>query len=92
LHVQDMLCCHLDQAVAVSPKRTNRANESGRPKTGTQQSHRMEVLKPLAIGNVGLPAGNILHVLRIDKAHIHATGLQDLIHRDPVHAGGLHRD
>jgi hypothetical protein len=52
----------------------------------------MEVLKPLAIGNVGLPAGNILHVLRIDKANIHATGLQDLIHRDPVHAGGLHRD
>src|SRR5579859_5382207 len=28
LHVQDMLCCHLDQAAAVSPKRTNCADHS----------------------------------------------------------------
>ena len=75
LHVQDMLCCHLDQAVAVSPKRTNRANESRRTEAGTQQSYRMEVLKPLAIGNVGLPAWNILHMLRVDKAHLQPTRL-----------------
>ena len=45
----------------------------------------MEVLKPLAIGYVGFPAGNILYVLRIDEAHLHPAGLEDLIHGNPVH-------
>ena len=70
LHVQHMLCRHLDQTAAVSPERANSADEAGRTETGTQQTHRMEVLKPLAIGYVGFPAGNILYVLRIDEAHL----------------------
>jgi hypothetical protein len=30
----------------------------------------MEVLKPLAVGDLGLPAGNILYVLRVDEIHL----------------------
>jgi hypothetical protein len=41
-----------------------------RTETGTQQSHRMEVLKPLAVGYVGFPAGNILYMLCIDETHL----------------------
>jgi hypothetical protein len=70
LHVQNMLCCHLDQTAAVSPERADSTDEPRRTETGTQQTHRMEVLKPLAVGDVGFPAGNILYVLRIDEAHL----------------------
>src|SRR6266446_6100192 len=64
LHVQHMLCRHLDQTAAVSPERANSTNEARRTEAGSQQTHRMEVLKPLAVGHVGLPAGNILYVSR----------------------------
>ena len=70
LHVQHMLCRHLDKTAAVSPERANSADEARRTETGTQQTHGMEVLKPLAVGHVGLPAGNILYVVRIDETHL----------------------
>jgi len=69
--MQNMLCRHLDQTAAMSPERANSTDEARRrTEAGSQQTHRMEVLKPLAVGNVGLPAGNILYVLRIDEAHL----------------------
>jgi hypothetical protein len=70
LHVQHMLCRHLDKTAAVSPERANRADEASRTEAGPQQTHRMEVLKPLAVGHIGLPAGNILYVLRVDETHL----------------------
>ena len=70
LHVQHMLCRHLDQTAAVSPERTNGTNEARGTEASSQQTHRVEVLKPLAVGHVGLPAGNILYVLRVDEAHL----------------------
>ena len=33
----------------------------------------MKVLKPLTIGDVGLSAWNVLHMLRVDQAHLKAT-------------------
>src|ERR1700676_3383101 len=63
LHVQHMLCRHLDQTAAVSPERANSTNEARRTEAGPQQTHRMEVLKPLAVGYVRFPAGNILYLL-----------------------------
>src|SRR5271156_67487 len=49
LHMQDVLGCHLNQAVAMSPERSNGADESRWPKTGTEQPNRVQVLEPLAI-------------------------------------------
>src|SRR5580700_993716 len=65
LHMQDVFSCHLDQAAAMSPKRSYGTYESRRAKAGTQQTDRMQILKPLAIGNVCLPARHVLHVLRV---------------------------
>src|ERR1700682_1172003 len=42
LHMQDVLGCHLDQAAAMSPERSYGADEP-RPKTGTEQSNRVQV-------------------------------------------------
>src|ERR1700732_222458 len=54
LHMQDVLGCHLNQAAAMSPERSYGADEPRWPKTGTEQSNRVQVLAPLAIRNVGL--------------------------------------
>jgi len=51
----------------------------------------VEILDPLSIGDVALSARNVLEVIRIDQENFDTAGLQDLVHRNPVHAGGLHR-
>src|SRR5450631_2992249 len=92
LHMQDMLGRHLNQAAAVSPERAYGTDESRWPKAGTEQSNRMQVLEPLAIGYVCLPARYVLHVLCVDEVNFETACFQDLIDRNPVHAGRLHRD
>jgi hypothetical protein len=92
LHRQDVLSCHLNQAAAMSPERSYGADESRWPKTGTEQSNRVQVLEPLAIGYVCLPARHVLHVLCVDEVNFEATRFQDLMDRNPVHAGRLHRN
>ncbi len=52
----------------------------------------MELLKPLAVAHVGLSAGHILDVTRIDQVDNEAPLFKNLEQRDPIHAGGLHRD
>src|SRR5664279_3119144 len=69
LHVQDVLGCHLNQAAAMSPEGPYGADESGWPEAGAQKTHRMQILKPLAIGDVCLPARHVLHVLCVDQVH-----------------------
>src|ERR1017187_7983266 len=81
LHVQDMLGGHLNQAAAMSPERSYGADESRWPETGTEQPNRMQVLEPLAIGYVGLPARNILHVLCVDQIDLESPRFQDLVDR-----------
>jgi hypothetical protein len=66
LHVQDVLGCHLNQAAAMSPEGPYGADESGWPEAGAQQTHRTQILKPLAIRDVCLPARHVLHVLCVD--------------------------
>src|ERR1700693_5518993 len=90
LHMQDVLSCHLDQAAAMSPERSYGADESRWPETGTEESNRMQVLEPLAIGCVCLPARNVLHVLCVDQIDLESPSFQDLVDRNPVHAGRLH--
>src|ERR1035441_1060280 len=92
LHVQDVLGGHLNQAAAMSPERSYGADESRWPETGPEQSNRMQVLEPLAIGYVCLPARNVLHVLCVDQIDLESPRFQELINRNPVHAGRLHRD
>src|ERR1700722_3565255 len=92
LHVQDVLGGHLNQAAAMSPERSYGADESRWPKTGTKQPYRMQVLEPLAIGYVCLPARNVLHVLCVHQIDLESASFQDLVDRNPVHARRLHRD
>src|SRR5262249_62278304 len=51
----------------------------------------MQLLKPLAVHNIGLPARDVLYVTRVDKHHVEAPRFEDLVERDPVNPGGFHR-
>src|SRR5260370_24622803 len=62
-----------------------------RPEAGLQQSHRMQILNPLAVRHVTFAARNIRCVLRIYKKYLEATRLKNLIERNPIYAGRLHR-
>lgn len=57
-----------------------------------EQTHRVKILEPLAIADVGFSARNIFGVAGIDQADLKPVGFQDLKKRDPVNAGGLHGD
>ena len=81
LDVLDVVRGHFDQAPSVPPQRANRTNRPGRRKAGPQQTHRMQVLNPLAIGNVALSTGNVFEVVCVDQEHLDAAGLQDLVYR-----------
>jgi len=56
LYVQNVLRRHLDEASSVAPQRANRANHCWRTKASPQQAHGVEILNPLAIGDVALSA------------------------------------
>jgi hypothetical protein len=91
LYVQNVFRRHLDEAFSVAPQRANRANHSWGTEAGPQQPHGVQILNPLAIGDFTLSAGNVLEVVRIDQEDLAAAGLQNLVHRNPIDACGLHR-
>ena len=62
-----------------------------RTEAAAQQTELMKLLEPLGIVDVRLAAWNLLHVSGVDQQHLQALGLQNLEHRDPVHARRLHR-
>src|SRR6266446_9672717 len=83
--------CHLDQTLAVSPKRPNRANFGGWAEACTEQTHAVEILNPLTIGDIALPTWNVPYILRIDQVHFKTTAFKNLVKRNPVHSRGFHR-
>src|SRR6266850_4814824 len=79
LYVQNVFRRHFDETASVAPQRANRANHSGWTKAGPQQAHRVEILNPLAIGDVALSARNVLEVMCIDQEDLDPAGLQNLV-------------
>jgi hypothetical protein len=62
-----------------------------RDKAGTQQPALGQLCQPHAVGNIGLTAGEILHMLGIDQHQLQPGGVfQRVPHRLPIHAGGFH--
>jgi hypothetical protein len=84
--------CRLHQAVAMAQQGTEGTDLLRRPERSLQQAHRMKILQPLAIGNIGLAPGHVLHMMSIDQAHLEPPLFRDLEERYPEHSGGLHGD
>ena len=53
LHMQDVLGGHLQQTGSMPPKGTHRTDVHGWAEAGPQQSNRVQILNPLAIGDIG---------------------------------------
>ena len=52
----------------------------------------MQITEPFAIRHIALPAGDILDVAGVHQEDREAAGLEDFIERNPIDAGGFHRD
>jgi hypothetical protein len=84
LDVHDVLSCHPHQAAAMAPTSSHSANRARWTEARAQQANRMQILEPLAVGDVSPASGHVLHVLRVDQADIETASLEDLIDRNPV--------
>ena len=62
-----------------------------RPECGSQQSSRVQVLKPLALMPVRSTPGDVFHVSRIHQTRAHTAIFEHLIERDPIHTRRFHR-
>ena len=58
---------------------------------GAEKAYSMEVLQPLAIGDVALAARDVLDMTSVDQTRPEAAVFQDLKERNPENARGLHR-
>ena len=78
LHVMHVGRRHLHPALSMSQQRPYRADCLLRAERGTQQTHRVEILQPLAVRHIRLSPGHILHVPGIDQTHVKPLRFQDL--------------
>src|SRR5205814_6958382 len=62
----------------------------GRAKAAAQQAYAMQLLQPLAVHDIRLPTGDVLYVPSIHEDYIDASGLEDLVERDPIDPGRFH--
>jgi len=91
LHVLNVDRCHLHETLAMSPKGPESTDGLRGAVGGAEKAYRMEVLQPLAIGDVGFAARHVLDMTGVDQAHPEAAVFQDLKERNPENARGLHR-
>ena len=92
LHVLDVRGCIVEQPLPLTQVIPQSRDPALWVKARPQQSTLVQPLQPLRIGDVGLATGDVLGIPGVDKHHGKPTLFQDLEGRDPVDAGGLHRD
>src|SRR5271156_6866724 len=73
------------------PQRSHRADMIRRSKARTKQADRVQVLNPLAIGDVALSAWNAFQVMSVDQIHRESALLKNLKEWNQVDAGLVHR-
>ena len=92
LHVLGVGGRQMNQGVAVPEQGADGADRLRRAEGPPQEADGMEVLEPLAVLDIRLPARDVLDVAGVHQADLNAAGLQDLVQGDPVDARGLHGD
>jgi hypothetical protein len=92
LHVLDVRRRVVDHALAVAKERAQASDSIAGPEAAAEEAVLVQLLEPLGVADVGLPAGHVLHVARVHEDDLEASLLQDLEDRYPVDARRLHRD
>src|SRR6266568_4004156 len=83
VHVLHVLDRHLYQLTPMPDDGSYGAYLRFGPKGGAQQSHRVQVLQPLAFMPVGPPSRNVFHVVRIGQARSDSMRFQNVVQRNP---------
>ena len=91
LHVQYATRAVLGQPLRLADVRAQRTNRVTGPEGPAQQPVRKELPDPLAVQDVALAPRDLLRHPRRHQHHLEAGPVQDLVDRDPVHRGRLHR-
>ena len=92
LHPLDAGADRVHMVAALPPVRPHDANLGGRVKRVPEQAVGVELQQPLALLHVALAPGEILGVPRVHQIDLEAPRVEDLVQRNPVDAGRLHRD
>lgn len=82
----------LEETFAVAHVRADAHDLVARAEAAAEQAVLMELLQPLRVVDVCLAARNVLRVSRVNEQNFESAALKNLVDRDPVDAGGLHRD
>jgi hypothetical protein len=82
----------VDQPLAMAQVRAQTHDAVAGSEAPAQQPVLVDLLQPLRIVHIRLPAGDVLDVARVDQQHLEATDFENLKDRNPVPAGRLHRD
>ena len=92
LHVLNVRGGVLDEPFAMAQVGAQPDDPVARAEAAPEQPVLMELLQPLRIVHVGLAARDMLDVARVHQEHLEAARLENLEHRNPVHARRLHGD
>jgi hypothetical protein len=91
LHVLDVRCRVVHMPLTKPQIGAKCGNAAAWPEARTQQPTGVQALQPLRIIDIALAARHCSGLARIGHDHFNTTGLEDLVGRNPVHAGRLHR-
>ena len=90
LDVLDMLRSQGDMIVTQTDIATQGANSIIWNKAGAQESVGMQLLDPLAVGDIAFASGDIFDMLAVDQADIDTGSFEHLEESDPIDTGGFH--
>ena len=92
LHVLDMVRGVTDKVRPVPPVRPQDAYLIVGAKGAGEEAIGVEALEPLAVGDVALSSGHVLHMAGIHELYLESVLFEDLEGRDPVDPRRLHGD
>jgi hypothetical protein len=92
LHALDAGADRVHMIAALAPVRPHDANRGRWVKQVAEPAVGVELQQPLALLHVALAPGEILGVPRVHQIDLEASRVEDLVQRNPVDAGRLHRD
>ena len=91
LHLLHLAGRFLDVVVAQANKILQAPNVGRGHKPRLEQPVHVQGRPPLAIGNIGLAARQVLRLPTVDHRQLQPRLLQDAVQRQPVHPRGFHR-
>ena len=88
LHPPDVVPGGVHEDVAVAHEGAEGEDRRGGPEAAAQQADTVQLAQPLTVFDVA----HVFDVAGVDEEHLNAARFEDVVDRNPVDPGGLHRD